>query len=74
MNPIRNAVTDYIEMRHVAGNQKRGDELSKLEPRIPVSQIGHCPRQAILEAIRWHPEHPLHTEPTRPFDAYVMKV
>jgi hypothetical protein len=41
MNPIRNAVTEYIETRHVAGNQKRGDELGQLEPRIPVSQIGH---------------------------------
>jgi hypothetical protein len=74
MNPIRNAVTNYIETRHVEGNRKRGDELSQLEPRIPVSQIGHCPRQAILEAVRYHPEHPLHAEPTHGFDAYVKEI
>jgi hypothetical protein len=74
MNPIRNAVTNYIETRHVEGNQKRGDELSQLEPRIPVSQIGHCPRQAILEAVRYHPEHPLHAEPSHGFDAYVKEI
>ena len=74
MNPIRNAVTNYIETRHVEGNRKRGDELGKLEPRIPVSQIGHCPRQALLEAVRYHPEHPLHAEPTHGFDAYVKEI
>jgi len=74
MNPIRNAVTDYIETRHVEGNRKRGHELSQLEPRIPVSQIGHCPRQAILEAVRWHPDHPLHAEPSHDFDAYVKEI
>ena len=56
------------------GNRKRGDELSQLEPRIPVSQTGHCPRQAILEAVRYHPEHPLHAEPTHGFDPYVKEI
>ena len=74
MNPIRNAVTNYIETRHVEGNRKRGDELGKLEPRIPVSQIGHCPRQAIMEAVRYHPDHPLHAEPTHSFDVYVKEI
>jgi len=55
-------------------NEDRAKELGAKPPRIPVSQIGHCPRQAILEAVRYHPNHPLHTDITHPFDTYVMEV
>ena len=74
MNPIRNAVIEHIQTCHEKGNQARGDELGQEEPWLSVSQIGHCPRMAIFEAVRYHPDHPLHVEPTHPFDAYVLRV
>ena len=74
MNPIRNAVIEHIQTCHEKGNQARGDELGREEPRLSVSQIGHCPRLAIFEAVRYHPDHPLHVEPTHPFDAYVLEI
>ena len=74
MSYVREAVIEHVRTCNEHGNQVRGDELSKLPPRIPVSQIGHCPRQAIFDAARWHPDHPLHIDPTHPFDDYVMEI
>ena len=74
MNIVREAVIEHVRACNTKGNKARGDELSQLPPRIPVSQIGHCPRQAIFEAVRWHPDHPLHVDPTHPFDDYVMEI
>jgi hypothetical protein len=36
--------------------------------------VGHCPRQAIFDTARYHPDHPLHVDPTHPFDDYVMEI
>jgi len=74
MSYVREAVIEHVRACKERGNWARGDELGKLPPRIPVSQIGHCPRQAIFEAVRWHPNHPLHVDPTHPFDDYVMEI
>jgi hypothetical protein len=71
---VRDAVIEHVRACNEQGNKARGGELSQLPPRIPVSQIGHCPRQAIFEAARWHPDHPLHVDPTHPFDDYVMEI
>ena len=74
MNPIRDAVIEHIQTCHEKGNQARGDELGQEEPRLSVSQIGHCPRMAIFEVVRYHPDHPLHVAPTHPFDDYVLEI
>ena len=74
MSQIRNIILDHVRACQEQGNQARREELEKLEPRLSVSQIGHCPRQAIFEAARYHPEHPLHADPTHPFDDYVQEV
>jgi hypothetical protein len=71
---IRDYVMEHARLMIQKGNEARRAELSKEQPRIPVSQIGHCPRQAIFEAARYHPDHPLHAEPTHPFDDYVIEV
>jgi hypothetical protein len=71
---VRDAVIEQVRACNEQGNKARGNELSQLPPRIPVSQIGHCPRQAIFEAARWHPDHPLHVDPTHSFDDYVMEI
>ena len=74
MSYVREAVIEHVRACNEHGNQVRGDELSRLPPRIPVSQIGDCPRQAIFDAARWHPDHPLHVDPTYPFDDYVTEI
>jgi hypothetical protein len=74
MNSIRDAIVQHVQVRHEEGNEARGAELSREKPRIPVSQIGHCPRLAIFEAVRYHPDHPLHVAPTHPFDDYVLEI
>jgi hypothetical protein len=74
MNPIRDATVERVQVRHEEGNEARGAELSQEKPRIPVSQIGHCPRMAIFEAARYHPDHPLHVAPTHLFDDYVLEI
>jgi hypothetical protein len=28
-----------------------------------IKLVGHCPRQAIFDAARYHPDHPLHVDP-----------
>jgi hypothetical protein len=74
MNPFRDATVQHVQVRHEEGDEARGAGLGQEKPRIPVSQIGHCPRLAIFEAVRYHPEHPLHVEPTHPFDDYVLEI
>jgi hypothetical protein len=71
---IRDTVIQHVRECHEAGNQARGDELGQEEPRLSVSQIGHCPRMAILDAVRYHPHHPLHAAPTHDFDDYVLEI
>jgi len=66
VSQIRNIILDHVRACQEQGNQARREELEKLEPRLSVSQIGHCPRQAIFEAVRYHPAHP--------FDDYVQEV
>jgi hypothetical protein len=74
MSYVREAVLEHVHACCEEGNQVRGNELSRLEPRLPVSQIGHCPRQAIFEAVRYHPDHPLHADTTHPFGPYVEEL
>ena len=74
MGILRQSVIQHVRTANHESNRIRGEELGKLPPRIPVSQIGHCPRQAILEAARYHPDHPLHRDPTHDFDDYVKEV
>jgi len=71
---IREYVLDHVLLLNQKGDLARKKELEKLPPRLSVSGIGHCPRQAIFEAARYHPDHPLHVDPTHPFDAYVKEV
>jgi len=74
VSQIRDIVLDHVRACQEQGNRARRGELEKLEPRLSVSQIGHCPRQAMFEAARYHPEHPLHADPTHPFNDYVQEV
>jgi len=71
VSQIRNIILDHVRACQEQGNQARREELEKLKPRLSISQIGHCPRQAVFEAARYHPKHPLHADP---FDDYVQEV
>ena len=74
MSYVRETVLEHVHACCEEGDHLRGAELSTLEPRLPVSQIGRCPRQAIFEAVRYHPDHPLHADTTHPFDPYVEEL
>ena len=41
---VRETVMLHARQRIQEGNQARQEELERLLPRIPVSQIGHCTR------------------------------
>jgi hypothetical protein len=55
-------------------DRARRAELQEHGPRLPVSQLGHCPRRCVFEAVRHHLEHPLHVEVTHSYDEYVQEI
>jgi hypothetical protein len=40
---VREYVMEHARQRAKQGNRARREELAERLPRIPVSQIGHCP-------------------------------
>ena len=74
MNIIRGIVIKHVRAKQEESNQAWEDTHHYDEPRLFVSDIGHCPRAAYYNAFGHFEGHPFCVERTHPFDDYVVEI
>lgn len=74
MGTVRQAVIEHVRAKNQESNQAWQDTHHYDEPRLFVSDIGHCPRAAYYSAFGHFEGHPFCVERTHPFDDYVVEI